>query len=129
MDLVEIFTNASTYELVGTGAGLALAGGVHYLLNGMSKGFQVVAGLAAVGADTILTLAGSRGERAAPPPPSVLKKLGEKAVDLVIPVVFYGAAAMSGFVTGAGIESITTKNAAQNTIPAVENLSQTPVPR
>lgn len=128
MDLTGIFANASTYQLAGAAAGLVLAGGVHYLLNGMSQGLKVVGTLAGVGADTILTLAGSREKRTAPPPPTAMQKLGSKAADILLPTVFYGAAALAGFVTGAGVESIVTKNTAQNPVPAVQNQQQIPAP-
>ena len=117
MGLVEIFTNASAYQLAGAGLGLATAGLGHYFLAGASKGAEAMADMAVVGIELFAALARVDIKKpSAPPPPTRWEKFRDNAAGLALATAFYGAFAAGGFLIGAGVESLTTKNTGQNQV-------------
>ena len=130
MGLVEIFTNASTYQLAGAGVGLAAAGLGHYFLAGVSKGAAAMADMASVGVELLATMGRvDLGKPSAPPPPTRWENFRDGAAGLALATAFYGAFAVGGFVAGTGVESLTTKNTVQNPVQNQQILRQDIAPR
>lgn len=124
MGLVEIFTNASAYQLAGAGIGLAAAGLGHYFVNGVGKGAEAMAGMAAIGVEVMATLARVDLNKPSTPPPTRWEKFRDNAAGVALATAFYGAFAAGGFLVGAGVESLTTKNTGQNQLQSQQNLQQ-----
>ena len=122
MGLVEIFTNASAYQLAGAGVCLAAAGLINYVGGCAAEGAM---GLMSIGAEIVGGLLGTK----APPPPTRWEKFRDGAETVALAAAFYGAFAVGGFLAGAGVESLTNKNTVQNPVQSQQNLRQDIAPR